>query len=128
MNPLQGLQYGFGIALTPENLIVALAGSLLGTALAVLPGMGPTLIIALLLAPTAGLPPETALIMLGAVYYGCQYGASITAILVNVPAEAQSVVMGYDGHQMALKGRAGKALAQYQEALQAPQTPSPSAE
>jgi putative tricarboxylic transport membrane protein len=110
MNPLQGLQYGFGIALTPENLIVALAGSLLGTALAVLPGMGPTLIIALLLAPTAGLPPETALIMLGAVYYGCQYGASITAILVNVPAEAQSVVMGYDGHQMALKGRAGKAL------------------
>jgi putative tricarboxylic transport membrane protein len=111
MNPIEGLAYGFGIALTPENLIAALVGALLGTAIGILPGMGPTVALALLLVPTMGMKVETGLIMLGAIYYGTQYGDSMTAILMNVPSEAPSVVIGIDGHMIAKKGRAGAALA-----------------
>jgi putative tricarboxylic transport membrane protein len=76
MDPLSGLVYGFHVALTPENLTAALIGALLGTAVGILPGLGPTTVIALLLIPTISLPPETGLIMLGGIYYGTQYGDS----------------------------------------------------
>ncbi|HEX9014998.1 MAG TPA: tripartite tricarboxylate transporter permease [Chloroflexota bacterium] len=111
MNPIDGLIYGFGIALTPENLLAALFGALLGTAIGILPGMGPTVVLAILLVPTIGMKVETGLIMLGAIYYGTQYGDSMTAILMNVPSEAPSVVIAIDGHQVAKRGRAGAALA-----------------
>jgi putative tricarboxylic transport membrane protein len=111
MDPIAGLVYGFQVALTPENLAAALIGALLGTAVGILPGLGPTTVIALLLIPTISLPPETGLIMLGGIYYGTQYGDSMTAILMNVPSEAPSVVIGLDGYEMAKKGRAGVALA-----------------
>ena len=76
-----------------------------------MPGLGPTATIAMLLPITFGLPPVSALIMLAGIYYGSQYGGSTTAILVNLPGEAASVVTALDGYQMARKGRAGKALA-----------------
>ena len=111
MNPLEGLAYGFSIALTPENFVAALVGALLGTAVGILPGMGPTVVLAILLVPTMSMKVETGLIMLGGIYYGTQYGDSMTAILMNVPSEAPSVVIGIDGYKIARKGRAGAALA-----------------
>jgi putative tricarboxylic transport membrane protein len=84
---------------------------LLGTAIGVLPGLGPTATIAMLLPVTFGLPPVSALIMLAGIYYGAQYGGSTTAILVNLPGESSSVVTALDGYQMARQGKAGKALA-----------------
>lgn len=111
MSPWAGLSYGFGVALTPVNLLAALGGALIGTALGILPGMSPTVACALLLMPTLGMSPETGLIMLGAVLYGTQYGDSMTAILMNVPSEAPSVVIAIDGYQLTKKGRSGAALA-----------------
>ena len=84
---------------------------LLGTAVGVLPGLGPVATIAMLLPLTFGLPPVSALIMLAGIYYGAQYGGSTTAILINLPGESSSVVTAIDGYQMAKKGRAGQALA-----------------
>src|ERR687888_1190660 len=101
---------GFGVAVTPINLFFALIGCLLGTLIGVLPGIGPVATIAMLLPITFNLSPVGALIMLAGIYYGAQYGGSTTAILVNIPGEASSVVTTIDGHQMALKGRAGPAL------------------
>ena len=100
------LLQGFAQALTPQNLLFALLGSVLGTLVGVLPGIGPTSGIAILLPLTSFLPPAPAIIMLAAIYYG-----STTAILVNVPGEAASVVTTMDGYQMARQGRAGPALA-----------------
>ncbi len=94
-----------------ENLGLVFAGCLLGTLIGVLPGVGPLATFAMLLPITYYLPPAGALIMLAGVYYGAQYGGSTTAILVNIPGEASSVVTCLDGHQMARKGRAGAALA-----------------
>lgn len=111
MDSISGLIYGFGVALTPVNLLAAMAGALLGTAVGILPGMSPTIAVAILLVPTMSMKPETGLIMLGAIYYGTQYGDSMTAILMGVPSEAPSVVIGIDGYQVAKKGRAGAALA-----------------
>jgi putative tricarboxylic transport membrane protein len=102
---------GFSVALTAVNLLYCLAGVFLGTLIGVLPGLGPTATIAMLLPVTFTLPPVSALIMLSGIYYGSQYGGSTTSILVNVPGEAASVVTALDGYQMALKGRAGVALA-----------------
>ena len=84
---------------------------LLGTAVGVLPGLGPVATIAMLLPLTFGLPPVSALIMLAGIYYGAQYGGSTTAILINLPGESSSVVTAIDGYQMAKQGRAGQALA-----------------
>ena len=84
---------------------------MLGTLVGVLPGIGPTSGIAILLPLTAFLPPTPAIIMLAAIYYGAMYGGSTTAILVNIPGEVASVVTTLDGYQMALQGRAGPALA-----------------
>ena len=86
-------------------------GCLLGTLIGVLPGIGPVATIAMLLPATYALPPVSALIMLAGIYYGAQYGGSTTAILVNLPGEASSVVTTIDGYQMARRGRAGPALA-----------------
>ena len=102
---------GFSVALSLVNLLYCLAGVFLGTLIGVLPGLGPTATIAMLLPVTFTLPPVSALIMLSGIYYGSQYGGSTTSILVNVPGEAASVVTALDGYQMALKGRAGVALA-----------------
>src|SRR5687767_10644963 len=95
----------------PFNIIMCLIGVLLGTLIGVLPGIGPVATIAMLLPITFHLPPVSALIMLAGIYYGAQYGGSTTAILVNLPGEASSVVTCLDGYQMARQGRAGAALA-----------------
>lgn len=111
MNALDGLIYGFSVALTGTNLLACFLGVLMGTLVGVLPGIGPIGAMALLLPSTFVLGPTTALIMLAGIYYGSMYGGSTTSILVNVPGEAASVVTTIDGYQMARKGKAGAALA-----------------
>ncbi|HOW48031.1 MAG TPA: tripartite tricarboxylate transporter permease [Rubrivivax sp.] len=111
MELLEHLALGFGVAFTLQNLAYAFAGCLLGTAIGVLPGLGPTTTIAMLLPSIYTLDATPALIMLAGIYYGAQYGGSTTAILVNIPGEASSVVTAIDGYQMARQGRAGPALA-----------------
>jgi putative tricarboxylic transport membrane protein len=111
MELLGSLLGGFGTALTPQNLLYAGIGVVLGTAIGVLPGIGPALTISLLLPITFGLDPVPAFIMFGGIYYGAMYGGSTTSILVNTPGESASVVTAIDGYQMAKKGRAGAALA-----------------
>ena len=111
MELLANLGLGLGVALTPINLLYCLTGVFLGTLIGVLPGLGPTATISMLLPITFVLPPVSALIMLAGIYYGSQYGGSTTSILVNLPGEAASVVTTLDGYQMALQGRAGVALA-----------------
>src|SRR5688500_9277942 len=110
MDLFSNLILGFSTAATPINLLYCLIGVFLGTAVGVLPGLGPTATIAMLLPITFALPPESALIMLAGIYYGSQYGGSTTSILVNLPGEAASVVTNLDGYQMAKQGRAGPAL------------------
>ena len=111
MELLDHLALGFSTAATLVNLLYCLAGVFLGTAIGVLPGLGPTATIAMLLPITFGLPPVSALIMLSGIYYGAQYGGSTTAILVNLPGESSSVVTALDGYQLARQGHAGRALA-----------------
>lgn len=111
MELMQSLMIGFETALTFQNLFYCFIGVALGTAIGVLPGLGPLATITMLLPVTYGLPPTAALIMLAGIYYGAQYGGSTTAILVNLPGELSSVVTCIDGHQMAKNGRAGTALA-----------------
>jgi TctA family transporter len=111
MELLANIGLGLATAVTPVNLLYCLAGVFLGTLIGVLPGLGPTATIAMLLPTTVTLPPVSALIMLAGIYYGSQYGGSTTSILVNVPGEAASVVTTLDGYQMARQGRAGVALA-----------------
>jgi len=111
MELLSNLTLGLSTALTVVNLLYCLGGVFLGTLIGVLPGLGPTATIAMLLPITFTLPPVSALIMLSGIYYGSQYGGSTTSILVNVPGEAASVVTALDGYQMARQGRAGVALA-----------------
>lgn len=105
------LVIGIETAFSATNLLYCFIGVLLGTAIGVLPGLGPVATIAMLLPLTFGLPADTALIMLSGIYYGAQYGGSTTAILVNLPGESSSVVTTLDGYQMARQGRAGVALA-----------------
>lgn len=111
MELLANLSLGLDTAFTLSNLLYCLIGVFLGTAIGVLPGLGPTATIAMLLPITFTLPPVSSLIMLSGIYYGAQYGGSTTAILVNLPGEASSVVTALDGYQMARQGKAGKALA-----------------
>jgi putative tricarboxylic transport membrane protein len=108
---IQNLGIGFQTAFSLTNLFYCTVGVFLGTAIGVLPGLGPVATISMLLPITFGMSPETALIMLAGIFYGAQYGGSTTAILVNLPGEASSVVTALDGYQMARKGRAGLALA-----------------
>jgi putative tricarboxylic transport membrane protein len=102
---------GFAVALTPSNLMWGLAGTTMGTAVGVLPGIGPALTVALLLPITYGLDPTAALIMFAGIYYGAMYGGSTTSILLNTPGESATIVTALDGHHMARNGRAGAALA-----------------
>ncbi|HEX2603096.1 MAG TPA: tripartite tricarboxylate transporter permease [Oxalicibacterium sp.] len=111
MELFDNLGLGFSTAFTLANLGWCLLGVFLGTAVGVLPGLGPIATIAMLLPATFSLPPISALIMLAGIYYGAQYGGSTTAILVNLPGESSSVVTAIDGYQMARQGNAGKALA-----------------
>jgi putative tricarboxylic transport membrane protein len=104
------LALGFSTALSLQNLALCFTGCLVGTLIGVLPGVGPIATIAMLLPLTFSVDPTGALIMLAGIYYGAQYGGSTTAILVNIPGEATSVVTVLDGHQMAKQGRAGVAL------------------
>jgi len=107
---LNNLALGLATALTLKNLLYCFAGTLIGTLIGVLPGLGPVATLAMLLPFTYALEPTSALIMLAGIYYGAQYGGSTTAILVNLPGEASSVVTCLDGYQMARRGRAGAAL------------------
>ncbi|ONN73246.1 tripartite tricarboxylate transporter permease [Pseudomonas oryzihabitans] len=112
MDTLNFLMQGFGVAMTPTNLIVALIGTLIGTVVGLLPGLGPINGIALLI-PVAfalGLPPETSLILLAAVYLGCEYGGRISSILLNIPGEAATMMTCLDGYPLARQGMAGVAL------------------
>jgi putative tricarboxylic transport membrane protein len=102
--------YGFQVALQPENLLFALIGVVIGMVIGILPGLGPPATIALMLPLTYVIPPEAAIIMVAGIYYGAYYGGTITSVLLRLPGEAASVVTVYDGHQMALQGRAGPAL------------------
>ncbi|WP_028032580.1 tripartite tricarboxylate transporter permease [Chelativorans sp. J32] len=112
MDLLQNLLLGFQTASTLWNLLFCLVGVMLGTLIGVLPGIGSTATIAMLLPVTFQIgDPVSALIMLAGIYYGAQYGGSTTAILINMPGESSSAVTAIDGYQMARKGRAGAALA-----------------
>ena len=111
MDLINNLMLGFGVAFTAQNLLYAFFGSVLGTLIGVLPGLGPVATIAMLLPSIYALDATPALIMLAGIYYGAQYGGSTTAILINVPGESSSVVTAIDGYAMARKGRAGPALA-----------------
>jgi TctA family transporter len=111
MDIIASLGLGFSVALDPMNILYCFIGVLLGTLVGVLPGIGPTATIAMLLPITFSLAPAGALIMLAGIYYGAQYGGSTTAILINLPGESSSAVTAIDGYQMAKNGRAGQALA-----------------
>ena len=111
MDLFNNLIFGFGVALSWQNLLYCAVGVTVGTLIGVLPGIGPLGTIAILLPITYGVPPVGALIMLAGIYYGEQYGGSTTAILVNLPGETAAVVTCMDGYQMARQGRAGPALA-----------------
>jgi putative tricarboxylic transport membrane protein len=112
MNTLEHLFSGFGVALAPVNLLVAALGAFLGTVVGMLPGLGPINGVAILmpLAFALKLPPETALILLAAVYVGCEYGGRISSILLNVPGDAGAIMTTLDGYPMARKGLGGVAL------------------
>ena len=110
MDTFGDLALGFSVALTWSNLSYCFLGVLIGTLIGVLPGIGPAATMALLLPSTYYLNQTSAFIMLSGVYYGAMYGGSTTSILVNIPGEAASIVTCLDGHQMALRGRAGVAL------------------
>jgi putative tricarboxylic transport membrane protein len=105
-----GLFQGFGVSLQPINILYCFTGAFLGTFVGVLPGLGPAATIALLLPATYHLNPVSAMIMLAGICYGCMYGSSTTAILLNIPGEPASAITSLDGYQLALKGRAGAAL------------------
>src|SRR6188474_475410 len=111
VDTLTNLAGGFAVALTPQNLLWSLAGVTLGTAIGVLPGIGPALTIALLLPVTYSLDPTPAFIMFAGIYYGGMYGGSTTSILLNTPGESASVMTALEGNKMARKGRAAQALA-----------------
>src|SRR4030067_2668465 len=110
MESLSLLFYGFKIALSPINLLYCFVGVFMGTLIGVLPGIGPSATIALLLPATFKINPVSAIIMLSGICYGAMYGGSTTSILLNIPGEPSSVVTCLDGYQMARKGRAGPAL------------------
>jgi len=111
MDLISNLGLGFATAASPENLLFCLIGVILGTLIGVLPGIGATATIAMLLPITFQLEPVSSLIMLAGIYYGAQYGGSTTAILINMPGESSSAVTAIDGYQMARRGKAGTALA-----------------
>lgn len=111
MNTFEFLMQGLLVAAQPMNLLYALIGVTLGTAVGVLPGIGPALTVALLLPVTYKLDPAGSLIMFAGIYYGGMYGGSTTSILLNTPGESASIVTALEGNKMARAGRGGPALA-----------------
>ena len=111
MDTISALLQGFSVAVEPMNLLWAMLGVTLGTAIGVLPGLGPSSTIALLMPLTMGLEPVSAFIMFAGIYYGAQYGGSTTSILLNAPGEPGAMMTAIDGNAMARKGRAAQALA-----------------
>lgn len=107
---IENLLTGFALSLSASNLLYCFMGVTIGTVVGLLPGLGPVSSIALLLPLTYKMEVLPAVIMLAGIYYGVQYGGTITSVLVNIPGEASTVVTCLDGHQMAKKGRAGAAL------------------
>ena len=101
---------GFAVVLEPTNLLYCLIGVVIGMLIGVLPGLGPAATIAILLPLTYNVEPVTAIIMLAGIFYGAQYGGTITSVLLRLPGEASSVVTVFDGYQMAKQGKAGTAL------------------
>jgi putative tricarboxylic transport membrane protein len=110
LSAIDGILYGFSVVFTYHNLLAALLGALAGTAIGVLPGLGPTAGIAMILPISYAFEPSTGLIMMAGMYYGAMYGGSTTAILVNMPGEAGSIMTCVDGYAMTKKGRGGAAL------------------
>src|SRR3954453_8195761 len=111
METLIALAHGFSVAMTPYNLLWAALGVTIGTAVGVLPGVGPALAGAGLVPGSDGLEPLSAFTMFAGIYYGAMYGGSATAILLNTPGESGSIVTAIDGHEMARQGRGAQALA-----------------
>jgi putative tricarboxylic transport membrane protein len=101
---------GFGVVLEPMNLLYCLIGVLIGMLIGVLPGLGPVATISILLPITYSIEPVAAIIMLAGIFYGAQYGGTITSVLLKLPGEASSVVTVFDGHALARRGKAGTAL------------------
>jgi putative tricarboxylic transport membrane protein len=110
MDAFVDLMSGFATALTPTHLMMCFLGVLLGQVVGILPGIGPSAAIALLLPLTFGADPTAAIIMFAGIYYGAQYGGTLTSVLISVPGESSTVMTSIDGYQMALQGRAGSAL------------------
>ncbi|MFQ5803726.1 MAG: tripartite tricarboxylate transporter permease, partial [Candidatus Methylomirabilales bacterium] len=104
------LLYGFSIALTPLNLIMAILGVVLGTAIGAMPGLGSVNGVAILLPITFAVPPTAGIIFLSAIYYGAMYGGAISSITLNIPGASTAVATTFDGYPMAKKGRAAQAL------------------
>jgi putative tricarboxylic transport membrane protein len=113
VDALTSLIGGFSVALAPLNVALVVAGVVVGTFVGMLPGIGPINAIAILIPVTfvAGIPPESALILMVGIYYGSQYGNSISTILLNVPGTPSAVVTALDGYALTRKGRGGQALA-----------------
>lgn len=111
MDTISALMHGFAVAATPINLLWSLIGVTLGTAIGVLPGIGPATTVALLMPVTLGLDPTSAFIMFAGIYYGAQYGGSTASILLNTPGEAGAMMTALEGNAMARRGRGAQALA-----------------
>ena len=105
---LQNLLLGFQVVLDPSVLVYAFLGCIIGTVVGVLPGLGPLAGISILLPISFGLPPTTAIVLLGGIYYGAMYGGSTTSILMRIPGEAASVVTCIDGYEMTRQGAPGR--------------------
>jgi putative tricarboxylic transport membrane protein len=108
METFQQLWMGFQVALTPTNLMFAFIGVLAGQLIGVLPGIGPSAGVAILLPVTFNVNPVSAMIMFTGIYYGAMYGGTITSVLVNIPGESSSVMTALDGYQMAKQGVPGR--------------------
>ncbi|MDJ0415403.1 tripartite tricarboxylate transporter permease [Rhodococcus opacus] len=111
MESLSSLVTGFGSVLTPQSLLYVVAGAFIGTAVGVLPGMGSAMAVALLLPVTFSLPPLSALVLFAGIYFGSLFGDSISGILMNTPGNSTAIAGAFEGHKMALTGRAPQALA-----------------
>ncbi len=110
MDVFDQLFNGIAGVLTPTNMLLLAAGVLMGMVVGVMPGLGPSAGLAILLPLTFGLDPTSAIVMLAAVYYGAMYGGTITSVLINTPGESATVATTFDGYPMARQGRAGPAL------------------
>ena len=110
MENLQMLMYGFGVALSLENITAAIFGAVLGLIVGALPGIGSLAGVALLLPLTYKFNPTTAIIMLGSLYFANMFGGAFSAILINIPGDGPAVMTTLDGFPMAQKGRPGQAL------------------